>query len=205
MANFPENEMEILDDYVSDDFIAGMTEGFSRDSLGNWLALIETDRFDITSTVQLDQLKRIFRARKSLLGFFNHPVFTNSRDDLRAVMDKMVKGKFQDAQTLLNDPANFASVTIAFDLVNAFNSSPVKFTWVEIQEFETLSLAGRRLKSRRRARARYPPMSAQLQVTHRADASPLGATSCPRGPSIAFGKTCCRRRLTSSYASSKIP
>lgn len=131
MADFPENEIEILDDYVSDDFIAGMTGGFSRDFLAGTRSLE-----NIIPEVKRDQLERISLARKNLLRFFTHPIFTKSRDGLRAVMDETAKGHFQDAQTQLDVLGKLASVTIALDFVDALNFSPVNFTEVQIHEIE---------------------------------------------------------------------
>jgi len=123
MADFPENEIEILDEYVGDDFLAGMIKGLSRDSFAQLK--------NITPKPKRDQVERISLARKKLLRFLNHPIFKNSRAGLRATMDEILKGNFQAAHTQLNDLANLALLTTVFDFKNALNSSPVSFTVVE--------------------------------------------------------------------------
>src|SRR5262245_11381551 len=127
MADFPENEVEIFEEYVSDEFLRGLVGGFSRDSLTS------LESFDtIEPTSKRDQLSRIARARKGLLRFFNDPGVKERQERLRAVAGAMSKGSFAEAQTNLDALVNAAPLHFSFDFTNAFNTLPVSFNIVDL-------------------------------------------------------------------------
>jgi hypothetical protein len=130
MADFPENEIKILDDdYVSEAFIKGVRAGFSRDSL-----LQLTSFNNIEPKVKREQLQRIARARQTIVRFFDDPNSKDRFNRLRAIMAEMSKRNFPGAEALLRELAGLPAVTFTFDFATAFNSSPVDFLLVEFVE-----------------------------------------------------------------------
>ena len=127
MSSFAENEIDILDDYISDEFRGGMKAGFDRDSLTKASSLE-----NIGPEAERDQLKRISLARKRLVSFFDDPRVKERHDRLRQIVDEMSKGNFPSALTKLNELEKFAGVTFFFDLVNPFNSLPVDFFTIRL-------------------------------------------------------------------------
>jgi hypothetical protein len=69
MADFPENDVEILDDYISDDFVNGMRTGLSAATIS----------FEGEVIQPADGLVELIVAdRNNLIAFMSSPVFTQS-------------------------------------------------------------------------------------------------------------------------------
>jgi hypothetical protein len=118
MSDFPESEIEILDDYVSDEFIAGMRAGLSAAIISFDGEIVEPDDGSI---------ERIVESRKKLSAFLASPVFQNSLGTLHDISEQMSTRDFSRAEDSLKTLPDLPSFSSVPDFGNALHSTPVRF------------------------------------------------------------------------------
>ena len=130
MADFPENEIQILDDdYVSQAFMDAVRAGFATDGI------VTTDSFqNFGPKTSRDQLERMSRARKRLLRAFVDPSVLDRRDRLRVIRGAIARGDAVTAQQQLTELIEAPALASTLDLTSAFNRSPVRFFRIEFED-----------------------------------------------------------------------
>jgi len=133
MAKFPENEIAILEDYISENFVNSVKARFPSDTHPRLLAT-EYD-FIEPGSIQ-PRLERLARARKVLLQSLDNINHVACLTHLRTIKRSMVHGEFGVAQDNLNTLINLPLPSLVLDPGSAFNASPVDFTFVTVIERE---------------------------------------------------------------------
>jgi hypothetical protein len=144
MADFPENEIKILDDarealpdlevvdYLSTAFVDGVRKAFATDGI------VTLDSFQIFEPrAKRDRIKEIAHARKMVVRSFVDPLVLDRFSRLHAIAAAMLQGKFKSAEEQLKGLIELPPLALRIDFANAFNSSPVDFVIFEFEENET--------------------------------------------------------------------